>query len=118
VILDIVARTIIGHLRPDLPFPYFLIIGLPSGHALDATTCYGALVVVAWPHLSRGQRILATTAASLLVVAVSYSRVVLLSHYLSDVLGGVLLGLAWLLVVVAGFGPQLTRGSGASASMP
>lgn len=105
VLLDLVTRVIIGHLRPDLPFPYFLIsrYGLPSGHALDATACYGAFLVVLWPQLSRTRKLFASVAAAALVASVSYSRVVLLAHYLSDVLAGVTLGLAWLLVVTAAF---------------
>ncbi|MEY2421914.1 MAG: hypothetical protein QOI95_1981 [Acidimicrobiaceae bacterium] len=105
ILLDLVVRVVIGHLRPDLPFPYFLIsrFGLPSGHALDATAFYGALLVIAWPSLTRLQRLVATTATTVFVAGIAYSRVVVLAHYLSDVLAGVTLGVAWLLLVSAAF---------------
>jgi undecaprenyl-diphosphatase len=48
-------------------------------------------------------KLIATVATSVLVAGVSYSRVVLLTHYLSDVLAGVALGLAWLLLVAVAF---------------
>jgi undecaprenyl-diphosphatase len=105
VILDLVTRSIVGQVRPDLPIANFIISrdGLPSGHALDATVCYGALLLVAWSLLSHWQRIIATLATGALVGAVSYSRVVVLAHYLSDVLAGDALGLAWLLALAAAF---------------
>jgi membrane-associated phospholipid phosphatase len=105
ILLDLVVRVVIGHLRPDLPFPYFLIsrFGLPSGHALDATAFYGALVVVAWPRLSQWQRFGALAGTSALVAGIAYARVVVLAHYLSDVLAGVMLGVAWLLLLSAAF---------------
>lgn len=105
IVLDLVVRVAIGHLRPDLPFPYFYIsrFGVPSGHALDATSFYGALVVVAWPRLSEWPRIIALACTTGLVGAIAYSRVVLLAHFLSDVLAGVTLGVAWLLLLSAAF---------------
>jgi undecaprenyl-diphosphatase len=105
IVLDVFARTIIGHARPDLPFPYFVIsrFGLPSGHALDATVGYGALLIVGWPMVPRVVRVVGLSFVAGLVVAVSASRVILLTHYLSDVLAGMALGLAWLLALAAAF---------------
>jgi undecaprenyl-diphosphatase len=105
VLLDLIVRVAFGHVRPDLPFPYSVLgrFGLPSGHALDATVCFGAVLVVLWPQLSRRWKVVATVAISLLVAGVSHSRVVLLTHYLSDVIAGVTLGLAWLLLMGAAF---------------
>jgi len=110
VVLDLLARLAIGHVRPDLPFPYFVLgrYGLPSGHALDSASCFGAMVVVMWPQLTRTARVLVATGAAVLVACISYSRVVLLAHYLTDVLAGAALGLAWLLAVTAAF--NLPRG--------
>lgn len=103
VLLDVVARVAIGHLRPDAAFPIISRFGLPSGHALDATVCYGALLIVVWPRLSGASRRAASIATAGLVAAVSYSRVVLLTHNLSDVIAGVALGAAWLAIVAAAF---------------
>jgi membrane-associated phospholipid phosphatase len=105
ILLDLVVRVAVGHLRPDLPFPYFLIsrFGLPSGHALDAIAFYGALLVISWPRFSRGQRLVATVATTVFVAGIAYSRVVVLAHYLTDVLAGVTLGIAWLLLLSVAF---------------
>jgi undecaprenyl-diphosphatase len=69
----------------------------PSGHTMIATVFYGALAafVIAksksWPL-----RILAAVMALTLIVLVAFSRVYLGAHYLSDVLGAMAEGLAWI----------------------
>jgi membrane-associated phospholipid phosphatase len=105
IVLDLSARLVIGHLRPDLPFPYGAMgrYGLPSGHALDAASCYGAMVVVMWGQLNRAVRVVVTAGAAGLVACISYSRVVVMAHYLTDVVAGATLGLAWLLAVAVAF---------------
>lgn len=70
--------------------------GLPSGHTLGATVTWGALAVLleVW---SRERRLLL---ASLAVLLVGISRVVLGVHYPIDVLAGAALGIAILAVAV------------------
>jgi len=69
----------------------------PSGHAAQAVLLYGALVVLVWRHtVSRAWRAAAVSAAVLVVGAVCASRLVLQAHWLSDVIGGVLVGGLWL----------------------
>ena len=70
----------------------------PSGHTQAATVTYVALVlVVAWQIWAPGRwtRRVSATAVTVLVVAVGLSRVFLGAHWPSDVLGGWLLGTAW-----------------------
>jgi undecaprenyl-diphosphatase len=72
-------------------------LSFPSGHAATAAALYGALTVLV---VERAQTPAARTACAvtgmLLVLAIGTSRVVLNVHYLSDVLAGLALGLAWL----------------------
>ena len=71
--------------------------GFPSGHAANATLLYGCVAVLLVPHLrSRGARIAFVLAAVLAAALVSCSRVALGAHRLSDVVAGMLLGIAWL----------------------
>lgn len=73
----------------------------PSGHAAQATLLYGALLVLLWRHTtSRAWRTAAAVAALLLVAAVCASRVLLQAHWFSDVVAGVLVGAAWLVLAV------------------
>ena len=96
------AKVLIARDRPD---PLLRVItetgySFPSGHAASALT---AFATVAWLvcMVTTGRTIRATAwlAAGLLTVAIGLSRVYLGVHYPSDVLGGWVLGAAWLLTV-------------------
>ena len=69
----------------------------PSGHTMIATVFYGALAAFvfakskSWPL-----RMFAAVMALTLIVLVAFSRVYLGAHYLSDVLGAMAEGLAWI----------------------
>jgi undecaprenyl-diphosphatase len=73
----------------------------PSGHVAAAVCMYGALAVLANERarsaLVRG---LFVALAVLIPLAVALSRLYRGMHYLSDVLGGVILGVTWLFLVV------------------
>ena len=68
---------------------------------MSATACYGALLLVFATVLDDRRRRQATAAVGLLVAAIACSRLALGVHYVTDVLGGFVLGLAWLLASVA-----------------
>ncbi len=68
-----------------------------------------AYVLVAFRASGRGARALVVVAAGIVVAAVSLSRLYLGVHYLSDVGGGLALGLAWLSVCVGGAELALRR---------
>jgi membrane-associated phospholipid phosphatase len=85
--------------RPYLDDPVVTVTGysFPSGHTLAATVLYGVVAAYLCAH-TRDWRLRALTlvSASLLVAAVGASRVYLGAHYVSDVLGSLAEGLAWL----------------------
>jgi undecaprenyl-diphosphatase len=70
---------------------------------MSSLVCFGALVVVFLPFVAPRWRRVAVAGAGVLVLAIGFSRLVLGVHYLSDVLGGYVLGAAWLAGSVALF---------------
>ena len=75
--------------------------GFPSGHALGVAVFFGAIVYVLWTSdVSRALRWLGTLLACLLVLGVAASRIYLKVHWLSDVIGGLVGGVTYLLVVL------------------
>jgi len=74
----------------------------PSGHAVISVALYGFFLYLLWHFLQgRWSRILALFTGTAIILAVGISRLYLGVHYLSDVWGGYLLGMMWLLVGVS-----------------
>jgi undecaprenyl-diphosphatase len=75
----------------------------PSGHAVGSTVGYGMLAYcLALRWRTRPRRIASTVGLGLLVLLIGFTRVYLCVHYLSDVLAGFAVGLAWLALCVCG----------------
>jgi membrane-associated phospholipid phosphatase len=96
--LDPILKLIVGRLRPVVANPVAAGQGnsFPSGHALGSIVAYGALLLVFLPTIPRRARLATTIGTGVLVVAIGFTRIALGVHYVSDVLGGWLLGVAWL----------------------
>jgi undecaprenyl-diphosphatase len=73
----------------------------PSGHALGSAVFWTTCAVLVMPRVRRPLLVLA--GAVVLALLVAASRVLLGVHYLSDVTGGLLLGLGWAAVCTAVF---------------
>jgi undecaprenyl-diphosphatase len=103
--LDPSLKLIVGRLRPVVDAPVASAPGnsFPSGHALGSTVAYGAVLLVFLPVVSARLRPVAISAVATIVLLVGFTRVALGVHYLSDVLAGWLLGLAWLGVTAYAF---------------
>lgn len=68
----------------------------PSGHAMSAAIVYGTLAYLAARlQSSRIARAMTLSAAALLIALIGLSRMYLGVHYPSDVLAGIVVGLAW-----------------------
>ena len=84
-----------AHVAPDYSFP--------SGHTMNSLVFYVAIAVVLWSVAGRRFGLIAMTVAIVLAVLIGISRIYLGYHYFTDVVGGLLAGTVWLLVVAAAF---------------
>ncbi|KJY40995.1 phosphatase PAP2 family protein [Streptomyces sp. A1547] len=95
-LVGLLAKNAVERARPHLPDPVAHAPGFsfPSGHAMTATTSCAVLLLVLIPLVPRAWRPLPWVLAAASVVGVGFTRVALGVHWVSDVVGGWLLGLA------------------------
>ena len=88
-------KHVVDRARPVFDAPVATALGpsFPSGHALGSAVFWTTTAVLLMPHVRRPRLLL--VGAVLVAVLVSASRVLLGVHFLSDVSGGLLLGLGW-----------------------
>lgn len=78
----------------------------PSAHATTAVAVYGFVALAAAGGLAGPARRGVVAGAVMMALLIGASRVVLSVHYLTDVLGGYLVGGAWLLAAAAVLAPD------------
>lgn len=100
-----VLKRIYARDRPD-----YWLLGLdpggayPSGHACTAVVFFcGWLAVVALSSLPLAAKVPLALLLATWAAGIAWSRLALGAHYLSDVVGGGLLGASWLLAAAAAF---------------
>jgi undecaprenyl-diphosphatase len=104
-LLNLAIKTVVGRTRPVLPDALVHATGksFPSGHTQAAIVGYGILVLVLLPLAHRWWRGLLVGLAATMVLLIGFSRIALGAHYLSDVVGALVIGSAWLLGTTAAF---------------
>jgi membrane-associated phospholipid phosphatase len=104
-ILNPVVKGLVDRARPVLEDPVAQAGGLsfPSGHAQSSVVATSVLLLVFLPVLRGPWRSVALAAAVAWALVIGFSRVALGVHYVSDVLAGWVLGLAWVALMTAAF---------------
>jgi membrane-associated phospholipid phosphatase len=104
-IIDTAVKVAVNRERPSLEDPVATAFGksFPSGHSMASVVCYGAILLVFLPAIPVARRRLVIIGTALLVLAIGFSRLALGVHFISDVLGGYVLGAAWLAASTAAF---------------
>ena len=94
--LQLIAKWAVDRPRPNLA-----AWGYPSGHVLSLVVFFGLVAyLVGTSRIDRRWRWLAAGASAGTVLGVAFSRLYLDVHWLSDVIGGFALGLAYLLLTI------------------
>jgi undecaprenyl-diphosphatase len=98
-----VGKAVVGRRRPVVPIVVDHVAGpsFPSGHALTSFVAVGMLAFLVAPALGRGARALLAIAAATLIATIGFSRLILGVHYLTDVIGGWLIGALLVLAAVS-----------------
>jgi undecaprenyl-diphosphatase len=104
-LLNAIVKSAVHRARPHVQTSVATAHGLsfPSGHTQAATVCCGVLILIFTPIVPRARRAWLYVGGALVVALVGFSRIALGVHYLSDVLGGIVIGVAWLLAMTAAF---------------
>ena len=88
---------LIGRARP--PTQIWIIVnipGFPSGHAVAVVTFYGLLAYLLVPKMaSTFWKVVVIALAFLIIGFVGFSRIFTGGHYLTDILSGYAIGIAW-----------------------
>ena len=97
----ILSKNIFLRERPLIGSEILSSYSFPSGHSLIATTYYGFLIYLLRRSKCKEEyKVVGTTFLTTLIVLICLSRLILNVHYLTDVVGGVILGLVILLVLI------------------
>ena len=97
----ILSKNIFLRERPLIGSELLSSYSFPSGHSLIATTYYVFLIYLLRRSKCKEEyKVIGTTLLSTLIVLICLSRIFLSVHYVTDVIGGVILGLIILLVLI------------------
>ncbi|MCG6567622.1 phosphatase PAP2 family protein [Tessaracoccus sp. ZS01] len=106
LLITILGKNYIGRARPPIVEavpPFESSMSFPSGHSLNALVIAGILAYLlirdTWKHRRWLTWVIAALAA-LYSISMGLSRVFLGHHWLTDVFGAWVIGLAWLAVVI------------------
>ena len=94
VVIDLILKSLFGRIRPDLWDRLIIENGysFPSGHAMASSALAFSLIAALWYTKWRRPSIIF---GGLYILFIGFTRLYLGVHYVSDVVGGWLMSLAW-----------------------
>jgi len=99
------AKLLIGRTKPQLNVDLIYAGGLsyPSGHASNAILTWGVLayLIYRYAHVDRYRGRLASAGVALISLSVCVVSLIRNTHWLSDLVGGLFIGAALLVMVIA-----------------
>ena len=102
-VMDLLLKLAFQRARPVVAHPLLTLdtYSFPSGHTMGATLIYSLAAVLGFYAVRSWKwRIWIVIAATLAICMVGLSRIALGAHFLTDVLAGIVAGLAWLALCV------------------
>ena len=101
-VVNYLMKLSFHRLRPPNPLIDKLEnFSFPSGHATSAFIFYGLLTYLVWKtRIPKFYKFIIGTMLIIFSLLIGFSRIYLRVHYLSDVLAGICIGFAWLILTV------------------
>lgn len=110
ITIDLVGVTLVNQVIKHIirrPRPNVLRLveesgySFPSGHSMVSMAFYGIIIYLVYKNVSNKYlKWLLITLLSLLILSIGFSRIYVGVHYFTDVAGGFLLGLAYLIIYI------------------
>lgn len=99
-ILNVLLKNVISRPRPE---GYRIIVetgySFPSGHSMISMAFYGLILYIIFKNIKdRNLRNVLSSMLGILIILIGFSRVYLGVHYASDVLGGFIISIAYLIL--------------------
>lgn len=100
-LIILISKNIFLRERPLIGQQIMTSYSFPSGHSLIATTYYGFLIyLLKNSKCDKLYKKMGTISLTILIILICLSRLVLNVHYLTDVIGGVILGSIFLIILI------------------
>lgn len=104
-----VFKHLVPSIRPAGLFNQATTGSFPSGHVALAITVWGFLAVLLTHDEYRDKKHIAYSIVALITVLVAFARLYLSAHWLTDVIGGVFLGLTCLQLIILSFRREISE---------
>jgi len=98
LVLNFSLKFFIHRSRPEVPLVMKAAgYSFPSGHALMSVSFYGLLIFIIWHEMKSRWKYFIIAILVALIGLISFSRIYLRVHYISDVFAGLAIGTLWLI---------------------
>lgn len=100
IIINNIFKVIFARVRPDInPLVVENSYSFPSGHSMMSMIFYGYLIYLIYNNLENKKiKFMLIFVLSVLILCIGFTRIYLGVHYVSDVIGGFLLGFAYMVI--------------------
>ena len=113
MINDVILNNFIKFIfKRQRPVDWFLVnesgYSFPSGHTMAAVCFYGLLIYLIYrSKLNKKCKVILISLLTLLIIGIGISRIYLGVHYASDVIGGVVIALIYLIIYTTIIGAKI-----------
>ncbi|MFH0869495.1 MAG: phosphatase PAP2 family protein [archaeon] len=117
LVLELSTKAIVHRIRPGNALLEVSNYSFPSGHATMAFVFFGLMIYLFKDDIkAKLWRNIFMTACAALTLLVGFSRIYFNVHWLSDVVGGFIIGAVWLAFIIPVIAKSITKENPAKSS--